>query len=419
MVATAQSSVLTEEAKRGRVRLAWAVIVGHAFKHLYNSSWQSILMPEIKIGMGLGGVQFGVLAATSRVSSWVTTMVAGYLGDRFVNHAGVMLAISLGTMGISFFLAGIAPNYLVLLLAVLLMGFGPSLYHPPAISSLSRRFPDKRGLAISLHGTGGSAGEVMGPLAAAGMLALFTWTGQWEEAWRGVLQVSLVPALIGALVIWTVMRSLSGGPPSTTSLRPYITSLIGLLRDGKMQALVGITALRSMGQGAIMAFLPVYLREDLDFSATRVGLYLALAQIVGLAAQPAMGFLSDRFGRKAVLIPGMAALGFSYCALTYADTGAQLVLTILAMGAFHYSLHAIFIAAAIDVARGHVQSTVVSLVYGAGFLGTASPVIAGAIADSLGTHVSFLYAGSVVLAATAAMFFLSLPRAEEQPGART
>ena len=164
MEAAARAPELTEEAKRGRVKLAWAVVAGHAFKHLYNSAWQNILMPEIKIGMGLGGVQFGVLAGVSRASSWVTTMVAGYLGDRFSNHAGLMLGISLGTMGISFFLAGISPNYGVLLLAVLLMGFGPSLYHPPAISSLSRRFPDKRGFAISLHGTGGSVGEVMGPL---------------------------------------------------------------------------------------------------------------------------------------------------------------------------------------------------------------------------------------------------------------
>ncbi len=415
MEAAARAPELTEEAKRGRVKLAWAVVVGHAFKHLYNSAWQNILMPEIKIGMGLGGVQFGVLAGVSRASSWVTTMVAGYLGDRFSNHAGLMLGISLGTMGISFFLAGISPNYGVLLLAVLLMGFGPSLYHPPAISSLSRRFPDKRGFAISLHGTGGSVGEVMGPLAAAGMLTLIALSDFWGEAWRGVLQVSIVPALVGALVIWGVMRTLSGGPPVTTSLRPYISSLITLLRDRKMQALVAIAALRSMGQGAMSAFLPVYLRQDLEFSAGLVALYLALAQVVGIAAQPAMGFLSDRFGRKAVLIPGMGALGFLYCALTYADTGPQLVLTILAMGAFHYSLHAIFIAAAIDVARGHVQSTVVSLIYGAGFLGTASPIIAGAIADSLGTHISFLFAGSVVLAATAAMFFLTLPRASDQP----
>ena len=245
------------------------MIVGHAFKHLYNSAWQSILMPEIKIGMGLSGTQFGVLAGVSRASSWVTTMVAGYLGDRFSNRAGIMLGISLGTMGISFFLAGISPNYGILLIAVLMMGFGPSLYHPPAISSLSRRFPDRRGLAISLHGTGGSAGEVLGPLTAAGMLALMTW--------RGVLQTSLVPALIGALVIWGVMRSLSGGPSTTTSLRPYITSLVGLLRQRKMQGLVAVTAMRSMGQGAMGAFLPVYLREDLDFSSARVALYLAMA----------------------------------------------------------------------------------------------------------------------------------------------
>ena len=115
-----------------------------------------------------------------------------------------------------------------------------------------------------------------------------------------------------------------------------------------------------------------------------------------------------------MLVPGMASLGLLYCALTYADDGAQLILTILAMGAFHYSLHTIFIASAIDVARGQVQSTVVSLIYGAGFLGTASPIIAGAIADSLGTHISFLYAGSIVLAATVGMSFLSLPRTANQ-----
>lgn len=394
------------DVKKGRNLLAAAVVAGHAFKHLYNAAWANIVLPEIKIDMTLSGTRFGVLTGTSRVTSWATTMVAGYLGDRFSHRAPVMLGMSLGLMGLSYFLAGVSPNFWFLIIAVLLIGIGPSLYHPPAISSLSRRFPDRRGLAISLHGTGGSAGEVLGPLVAAGVLALATW--------RGVLQLGLLPALLAAVSIWVVMRNLSGGEVSSSSFRHYLGSLATLLKNRPMQALVAMTALRNIGQSAVVAFLPVYLREDLDFSATRVAVYLSLAQVVGLGAQPAMGHLSDKLGRKAVLVPTMAALGLLYTALRYADPGMQLTLTILAMGAFHYSIHTIFIAAAVDAAGGEMQSTVVALIYGAGFLGTVAPVLAGVIADSYGVPNAFLFAGSVVLATTLLVPLLRLPQTAAQ-----
>ena len=161
-------------------------------------------------------------------------------------------------------------------------------------------------------------------------------------------------------------------------------------------------------------FLPVYLREDLELSAARVATYLALAQIVGLFVQPAMGHYSDRFGRKVVLVPAMTAMGILFFALTYADPGVQLVITIVAAGAFLYSLHTIFIAAAMDVAGGEVQSTVVSLIYGASFLGTLSPVFAGLIADKFGTHITFVFGGSIVLLATVVLAFTKLPKTLNQ-----
>ncbi|MCH7746441.1 MAG: MFS transporter, partial [Chloroflexi bacterium] len=187
------------ELKRGRNRLAVTVILGHAIKHIYNSALQTILMPEIKIGLGLNATQFGVLVFSRQVTGWVTTVGAGYLGDRFANRASLILGISLMLMGVSYFALGSAPNYWVMFLAMLLVGIGPSLYHPPAIGALSRRFPDKRGFAISLHGTGGSVGEVLGPITAAGLLSFLMW--------RDVLQVSLFPALLGAFLIWGMMRS--------------------------------------------------------------------------------------------------------------------------------------------------------------------------------------------------------------------
>jgi MFS family permease len=115
-----------------------------------------------------------------------------------------------------------------------------------------------------------------------------------------------------------------------------------------------------------------------------------------------------------VLVPSMIAMGLLFFALRFADPGAQLVLTIIAMGTFLYSMHAILIAGAMDVAGGEVQSTVVSLIYGAGFLGTMSPIIAGIIADAYGIPNAFLYGGAVVMVATVLLAVTKLPRTANQ-----
>ena len=397
---------VAEEVRRGRNRLAATVVLGHAIKHIYNSGLQSILLPEIKLGLGLSATQLGTLAFSRQATGWVSTVGAGYLGDRFPNRASLMLAASLTLMGVSYFLAGSAPTYWLMFLAMLFVGVGPSLYHPPAIGALSRRFPDKRGFAISLHGTGGSVGEVLGPLVTAGALAFLMW--------RDVLRVSLLPAILAAFVIWAMMRSVPGEVPGSSSARSYLSSLTTLLKKRTLLLLVAVTALRSMGQSSVQVFLPVYLREDLDFSVAKVAVYLALAQVVGVAAQPAMGFLSDKYGRKRVLIPAMAALGLLFLALAGAGSELRLLLTIVALGAFLYSLHTIFIAAAMDIAGGEIQSTVVSLIYGASFLGTISPIIAGVIADSYGTTSAFLYGGAVTLVATVVLALLKLPKTATQ-----
>ena len=96
-------------------------------------------------------------------------------------------------------------------------------------------------------------------------------------------------------------------------------------------------------------------------------------------------------------------------ALRFADPGPQLVLTILATGAFSYSLHALFMAAAMDIAGGEVPSTVVSVVYGASFLGTISPIFAGIIVDSFGNSEAFLYGGAMVLLSGVVLGLVKLP----------
>ena len=424
----AQSGVgiLSEEVRRGRNRLAVTVVLGHAIKHIYNAGMHSVLLAVMKDDLGLSGTQFGLLTTSGRVTSGATTMVAGYLGDRFANRSGVMLLISLGMMGISYFLLGAAPNYWLMLAAMLLVGIGPSLYHSPAIASLSRKFPDKRSFAISWHGTGGSVGEFVGPILTGGLIhGVYFVAFEWNE----VLQISAGPALIFGLLIYLMMRGIPAGTTETESLRDYFAKLLVMLRRRGMQMLVLTTALRSMGQGAMMAFLPVYLLEDQGISAIVIGLFMSSIQFVGILAQPAMGWLADKFGHKAVLVPGTAALGLLMIVLKFAPTDAPLIFDIvllditlpgiqfgiiaLAMGAFLYALHAIYIAAAMDVARGEAQSTVVSLIYGASFLGAFSPFLAGVIVDLGNTSDAFVYGGATVIAAALLLGLTRLPKVDK------
>ena len=159
-----------------------------------------------------------------------------------------MLGISLAMTGVSFFIAGHATTYAVMFLAMLLVGMGPSLYHPPALGELSRHFPDKRGFAISLHGMGGNAGEVLGPIVTAGLLGL--------ASWRGVLQISLVPAVMAGLLIWIVMRSITSSRPQSASTRAYLSTIGEVLRNPVMVFLVVIAAIRSAGDAPVTGFLP-------------------------------------------------------------------------------------------------------------------------------------------------------------------
>ena len=399
-----------EEIRRGRNLLAVTVVLGHCIKHIYNSGLQSILLPAIKEGLGLSATRFGSLAFSSHLMGWVVTMGAGYLGDRFAHRAALLLGLSLTLMGGAFFLAGSANSYWPMFAAMLLIGVGPSLYHPPAIGALSRRFPDKRGFAISLHGTGGSVGQVLGPIVAAAALSVLVW--------QDVMRASLLPALLAAFLIWVMMRNVSGEAPGSASTSQYFGAVFTLLKKPMIFALVLVTGLRSMGQGAVTIFMPVYFKEDLLFSDYKVAFYLSLAQVVGIGTQPIMGALSDRFGRKAVLVPATAAMGLLFFALKYADDGVELIAIVAAIGAFLYSLHTIFIAAAMDVAEGEVQSTVVSLIYGASIIGTASPVFAGLIADVTGdTSNTFLYGGAVSLLASLILLLLRLPRTAGQMAA--
>ncbi len=412
---------ISDEQKIGRNRLAFAVTLGHTVKHIFMSSLPLLLsMLKVDPRFSINATQYGVIAAADKGAAGATTMIAGYLGERFAHRSSELLFLSLFLMGIAYFFLGNAPSFLWIVLIMLLAGIGPALYHPPAIASLSRKFPDRRGFAISLHGTGGAIGGVLGPVLI-GILTIESFDSNiisigtlFNLRWDQILKISVIPAVFFAILVYSLMKNVPVVQTKTESLRDYFGDLGGLLRDKQMVGLIFVTGLRSFSQSSIMYFLPLYLISDpldggLGKNTLTVGMFLSGAQVVGVFTQPIFGWASDKYSRKQVLLPAMTILSVCFFTLTFASDGYQLILNIIIMGAFIYSLHAVFIAAAMDVAKGQAQSTVVSLIYGASFLGTISPIFAGMVVDEFGLKYAFTYCGVIALISTIIFGFLKTP----------
>jgi MFS transporter, FSR family, fosmidomycin resistance protein len=394
----------------GRTRFASTIVVGHALKHTLTAGLQAALMPEIKLALSLSATQVGSLGSVQQFTGWAATMSAGYLGDRFTHKTGVMLGLSLGFTGLALLILGFAPSYLVLLGGMLLMGLGPSMFHPPAVGALSRRFADRRSFAISLHGTGGSVGEVLGPLVGAGLLALLYW--------RDVLHLEFAVAAVAALLMWRLLRdSLGQTTGSDVRFRSYLASFFGLLRHRALLMIFVVTAIRSVGQASTSIFLPIYLREDLGYSAGLVGLYISLSQLAGIGSQPLMGHLADRVGHKAVILPALVMFAVALGLIPLADGKLQLAVVMLILGFFVFSMQSILTSAAVEVAGEELQSTVVSLIYASSFIGSLSPTIAGILADTYGLKSTFVFSFVVVSTAAVVLAFSKLPERRRAPAA--
>ena len=173
------------------------VMLAHAMVHTYELSipiFVSIWLVEFEV-LPLGVTQIEVTAATLGV-----VVTAGYglfgigalPGGVVVDRVGSarLITLCLFGMGGSFLLLGLAPNLLVVAVALLLWGAAASVYHPAGLTLLSKGVED-RGTGFAYHGIAGNVGTGLGPLLAAVLLLFVEWTI--------VAVVLAVPALLASV----------------------------------------------------------------------------------------------------------------------------------------------------------------------------------------------------------------------------
>ena len=382
--------------------LLTSLALGHTLMHCLQQGWY-IVLPSVKEAFALSDVQYGAIESIRSASSTAVQLPSGAVSD-ILKKQWVNIVVS-ALMGVSFayVVLGLSSNLGMVMLAAILMGMSIALWHPAALSVLSARLSERRGLALSIHGMGGNLGNAVGPAITGAIIGAIAWqTASWIMA---------IPLFIFAVILWRLLQNIPGREGEGVSGRQFFSSLKELLKNKTILGLVISGGIRGMGSVSIFAFYSLYLRVDLGFSPAKSGLYFTIMMASGILSQPLLGYMSDRFGRKVVMIPSLILMGLFEIILVWAGAGIGLALVAAIIGLFIYAIGAVIQAAAMDVAPEEAGATTIALLFGTQALFTIpSPTIAGWLSETYGTPSVFIFSGILVLISAVIMMFLPIDR---------
>ena len=379
-----------------------ALATGHVAFHWILQSFV-VVLPEIQQTFGLNGVGVGGILTMRELASGLVTLPGGVVVELVRKWWGWLLAVCVAASGLGSLLMGISPAYPLLLVGVAVVAISHSLWHLPASASLSHHFASRRGTMLAFHGVGGSIGDVAGPLITGALLLVL--------GWRGILSIyAIAPFFMGFMALWAFKNigDVKEGDPKALDLSQRVAMTKTLLRSRLLWGITVVRGLRSMALVALVTILPLYLGNDLELGVFNRGFHIGMLIAVGLLAKPLAGFVSDKVGRKQVLVPGLIWSAIFALLIIVFDDGIMLTVAIGLLGLFLYPDQPILTAALFDVVGREVATTGLGVVAFSSFLMAAtSSLIAGAIYETVGFDAALYYIAG--LFALAAVVFALLP----------
>ena len=364
--------------------------------HLLNDGFASFyapLLPLLIDRLDLSLAMAGLLGTTRILVNSLIQPGLGHLVDRAQRPSLVVIGPLLTVTAMS--LIGLVSSFYQLLAVMVIAGAGTALFHPAAASLIGASKHSRRGLMMALFSSGGTFGGAIAPIAIVAYTHRFAID---QTYWL------LVPGLIILAAFAIPLRSTL--PPAKAPVHHERIRLRHIPR--RLVFLWFAIVFRAMAATAFATFLALLVNErggSAFVGAAAISVFLLTGAVGGFFA----GSLSDRIGRKAVLLGSMALA--SPLLLLFLHGPTSLLLPIIAVaGVFALSSTPVGVVAAQECLPGRtglVSGLVMGLAWGVGGL-TLTPI--GWLADRLGLiPVMTVVALLPLLAAVMMLFYQDAP----------
>ncbi len=256
-------------------------------------------LPQFARDLGAAPELLGIILAASTITGVFIKFPAGTLSDILGRRR--MLLLGGAFFALPPFLYLFITNPYALLALRFLHGFATAIFSPVASAAVADLFDRARGERLGWFTSANEAGSAAAPVAGGFIL---TWTSNDYNV------LYLVVGCIGVLTLLLIALLPVGkaAAPQKAVEKRWARFREGLVQvAGNRPLLVASSAEAGMflGVGALVGFLPLYATKIAGLSNAQVGIILGSQLLTAMLAKPLTGRLSDRLGRKPMILAGL------------------------------------------------------------------------------------------------------------------
>jgi MFS family permease len=346
----------------------------------------------------------GLIEGIAESVASILKVFSGYISDRFRTRKPLAIfGYSASTVGKVFLY--VSTTWQLVLVGRVIDRFGKGIRTAPRdalIADSSRA--EKRGAAFGLH----RALDTFG--AVAGVAVAYVFFVSLQDDFQPIFLLSLIPAFAGVLVLFFVREKKPVAQAANQNqngtreiwwknLRAHWRAL-----DRRLKMFLVIVFVFSLGNSSNQ-FL-ILRATSLGYSdASAILLYLLYNIVYAVGAYP-FGHLSDKIGRKHLLVAGYAVYGVIY--FGFALTGATLLPLLFGMYGLYIALtEGVEKALVSELAPASERATWIGLhATAVGIALLPASLLAGILWNAFGAPAPFFLSGIMGLAAAAALWLL-------------
>lgn len=357
------------------------------------------LTPFIVEDMHLTNTQIGYIGGAFALAWAIAGLAMGSLSDRF-GHRKAILVVATLVFSLSSVLSGLAPTFLMMLGARMVMGIAEGGIMPITQTLIAAEVaPERRGLAQGITQNLGAnvLANWLGPI-------IVVWMAN-EFGWRNAFYLVALPGFMMALVIALFVRD-----PKELDNRPKPTwkEARSLLLDPTILVCALIAVLLVAYYVIFAYFMPLYLTQVKGFEPVAMATILGSMGFGAIAVAVLVPGLSDRVGRKPVAFVAGLMGAIMPLGAVFIDAGSPWPFYIaFAAGAAITGVFPLVMATIpSEVVPAGLTATALSLIMGTSEIigGVFGPPIAGWTADTFGlTAAIWIIVGISVAVAAAAL----------------
>jgi MFS family permease len=369
-----------------------------------------VLPQFLRYGIGASASAIGFIEAIAEATASLLRVWAGYLADR-IGRPKLLTTLGYGLSALSKPFLIPATSWIHVFAVRFADRFGKGIRSAPRdVMIADASDPKERGRAFGLHRAMDTAGATMGPLLVLLLVALLIPRGTIHSlagAHRHIYTVIFIAAAVPAFLGWLVLLLLVPEKklPDRKAERPRISLSMFDKRFKLFLLTVAIFAIGNSSDAFLVLRATSKDSIDMGFLAF-MWVYVCFNALQAFVSYRS-GVVSDRIGRKPLIVGGWLVFAVCYFAVARITTSTGVWIWYLIYGAYYGMTEGVLRAYAVDLAPPKLKGTAVGVYYTVNGLALLpASIVAGQLWDRISPSAPFYYGAAAALLAAILMMVL-------------